>query len=232
MPGAADRFAILCMGRTGSTLLVDLLDSHPGIECRGEIFGPREGLVETPHVPRRDFLSHAAWRTAKPVKGFKMADYWIPNHPGLVDDVKELGFRFVRLRRDDVLAQFVSMKLAILNSNWESRETYQNKTLEVDAGEFVAFASDRDRQEAWMDGLCRGTPTVQIEYGQLLDPRAQARILDFLGVRRAGPLRLRHHRLRAGRIKALDVPLRQAIRNWGDLRREVDGSPLERFLRN
>jgi LPS sulfotransferase NodH len=73
------RFLVLSAARTGSTMLIRLLQSHPDIRCEGEILGARNG--NEPPLPderlaalREDdptrFL--AEWVYRDPVAGFKI----------------------------------------------------------------------------------------------------------------------------------------------------------------
>ena len=56
------RFIILTRSRTGSSYLVDLLDSHPDIECKGEEFSKLKSaspsLILSGLFPRRSHLIH------------------------------------------------------------------------------------------------------------------------------------------------------------------------------
>lgn len=77
-PGGS-RFLIFAQGRTGSTVLVQLLDSHPRIVCDGEIFSPSQyGRVRNTDRHLRGSISMAA--TAGNHYGFKVKPYELTHH--------------------------------------------------------------------------------------------------------------------------------------------------------
>src|SRR3954454_17120767 len=64
------RFVITCLARTGSQLLVSLLDGHPSIRCESEVLRARHPRV-APHVflESRAFLARLRQRSR--AYGFK-----------------------------------------------------------------------------------------------------------------------------------------------------------------
>lgn len=96
-------FVILSRGRTGSTLLVDLLRCHPRIRCEGEVLSHRI-LVASPEA----VLRARAALCARRVYGFKLR----PAHYGAqrIRDPKAFlagleaeGWQLLHLRRRNVL---------------------------------------------------------------------------------------------------------------------------------
>lgn len=106
---AADpRFMIVTTGRTGSELLVSLLDSHPRIMCDSEILSvPRA-------FPRRLVLRRSAVARARGCAyGFKLvAEHARLQSPhdreGFLRGFAQRGFRIIVLERRDLLQQVVS----------------------------------------------------------------------------------------------------------------------------
>lgn len=103
------RFVIVTTGRTGSELLVSLLDSHPAIRCESEILAIRR-LFPTEMVLRRSAKARFQGADAY---GFKL----LAHHVGLQDGANpsgylrrfhERGFKFVVLERRDWLQQAIS----------------------------------------------------------------------------------------------------------------------------
>lgn len=106
---AADpRFVIVSLGRSGSELLVSLLDSHPGIQCDGEILHVPRPLPAEVVLPRsaRAKLRGRAY-------GFKLLAHHLslqnPSAPAAyLRSFHERGFRIILLERRRELEQAVS----------------------------------------------------------------------------------------------------------------------------
>lgn len=103
------RFVVFSQSRSGSSLLADLLDTHPAIDCADEIYRLRPAF---PHQFRhaREKISEA------PVFGFKLQVHHLDNELGLDQRSEELfverlvaeGYKFVYLKRENSLRQVVS----------------------------------------------------------------------------------------------------------------------------
>src|SRR2546423_405403 len=133
-------FAILCLGRVGSELLVSLLDSHPDIRCHGELFArpygaPEEGFVHSEHDDPRRYISELATRCDEAAFGLKLDYAAIQAHPDAVTLLDDAELRVVRLTRENRLAQHVSAVLAYKTETWRQptgRESYRGMTHRVD----------------------------------------------------------------------------------------------------
>lgn len=222
-PSAVSRlFAIVCMGRTGSQLLVRLLNSHPEIECKGELFGPHREYSEFPALTRREFLEQHAYDTDLPIKGFKMPFDWILDHPGIFDDFRHLGYRIVRLNRENVLAHLVSIKLAQRNNDWASRNRYSMETTSIKESELWEFAGSRSSCNTVLNRFSAPLETAYFSYEALLAPELQRRLLKFLG---APPVALT-----TDTVRQRTRPLSETIENIAELRRALSGTGLAAFL--
>lgn len=212
-------FAIVCMGRTGSTLLADLLNSHPDIECRGELFGLEFGYKDYPNISRREFLEQYAYETEKPIRGFKMPLDWIlRGHFGIFDDFRELGYKIVRLNRANILAHWLSIRLAQVNSNWGSKHIYENQHVRIEPWQFLSFIGRRNAWNQLLDALCEGTNPALFEYERLFETAEQARLLTFLGANVAS--------LSTSKIRQRTAPLSDAIENYDELSAALTTTPF------
>jgi LPS sulfotransferase NodH len=131
------RFIVLGQGRTGSTMLVQALDSHPAILCFGEIFNASTpsisfgvpGYDRTPgadlelrardpqrFLRERIFCDHGPAVRAVGFK-FHYDHFW--RHEGLIDIlVADRGLKIVHLLRRNRLRTFVSLKIAEATGQW------------------------------------------------------------------------------------------------------------------
>jgi LPS sulfotransferase NodH len=188
------RFIVLSRSRTGSNLLISLLDSHPDIRAEGEIFAKLEGRNY------EDVLRQAWGRQPFNVKakGFKIFYY----HPlddescGLRDDLVSMDDLYViHLKRRNILRTLVSRKIAGLRDVWLVSSDNSASTDRKDVSvSFTmdelneAFRQTREWEEA-ADHDFRNHPLLSIAYEDLADgPTAAFRtVTDFLGVRYMQP---------------------------------------------
>lgn len=118
-----DRFVVLAMQRTGSTMVVSALNSHPDIFCHRELF--RSSSAATAGLRGLDARFHdPAFREAHPEEyleaiyglghearfiGFKLL---LSQHPVMRDRlIEDARYCKILLRRDNVLARYSSQRL-------------------------------------------------------------------------------------------------------------------------
>ena len=175
-------FAIVCEGRTGSNLLVDLLGSHPQIESAAELYHPVAGTFKNyPGISHREFLDRHTYKTSLPIRGFKMPINWILEHPDIVREFRADRYKIIRLDRANKLDQFLSVQLATLNSNWCSGSVYEQQRLKIDPWQLLLFLGARDALQWASDLICGGLDSFRISYEQLLQVEHQNALLRFLG---------------------------------------------------
>lgn len=114
------RFIVFGMGRTGSSLLADLLNAHPQVRCEGELFhAERARLRLITQLRQRYSLCYLAYRqarmqlfSAKTVYGFKL--HTKLNKPQLEDMASFLHsavqqeWRIIHLTRKMLFSQVIS----------------------------------------------------------------------------------------------------------------------------
>src|SRR3954469_16063388 len=79
------RFLVFAQGRTGSTLLLDLLRSSPGVHCDEELL---DRPVRSPHLW---IAAHRAAQGAAAGYGFKVKIYQLTDAQGIADPGRWLG---------------------------------------------------------------------------------------------------------------------------------------------
>lgn len=214
------RFAILTVGRSGSTHLVDLLDSHPELVCRDEIFGPES---EDPQAYSRSaerrvlpYLDTLGAQIDRPW-GLKLTWNCVSVHPAALQTLEVPGIKLVHLLRHDRVAQYFSVQRAQQTGVWHSRTTGEAVTLELDPDHYIAWLHSVLLGDAVLRAASVGLDALTVDYDDLSDARLLARIQSFLGVE---PLAL------TSRWRKLAVgPLHEAVSNWQDFTARVDASP-------
>lgn len=184
------RFIVLSRSRTGSSLLIDGLGSHPDIVTRGEAFRSSRAV---PHgaLLRALWGRHAAHVAAV---GFKIFHYH-PNDGGnellwrRIADTE--GLRVIHLERRDVLALVLSQALAA------RRRSYHNyggesggaapggtERFEVDVGAVLRDLERVETARARRLALFAGHPVLALDHDELREDAAGtfSRCFTFLGV--------------------------------------------------
>jgi LPS sulfotransferase NodH len=210
------RFVIFAQGRTGSSLLAQLLDSHPRIRCEGELLARGHRF---PPGRRRSALRYLEGRSAAftgRAYGFKVKIYQLREDQEMSDPGAFLsalharGWRILHLRRQDLLRQVLSNLVAEERGAWHLEEGDHEipMTPLVVAPEVVLEGLARRRAHAAdEEAALGGIPRLELVYERdLLDPaRHQAtadRVCAWLGLP-AAPVRSRLRRINRGRLREL-----------------------------
>lgn len=209
------RFVIFGAGRSGSTLLVSLLDSNPGLICAGE-------LLRVRRVAPRSYIDHRARLAEADAWGFKLLAYHLTaihgRPPGpFLQSLHRDGFAIIHLTRRHLLAQALSNALARARSVWHLRGDTPSPTTPVhlDLDDVAHHLAAAERQER-VDALALADlPHLHVEYERDLLPAERhratvARIGEFLGV----PLDRADTTLR----KVVPTDLRAVVTNYDALR--------------
>lgn len=248
MPPAPVRFMIACAARTGSTMLVRTLRSHPALIVHGEVWG--DGMVgldgplarecegdpaafaaleasrfEEPTETLRRFLEpHAAQAV-----GFKLKydELVRPQWGGIRRLVEaDAGLRIVFLHRDDLLRRYLSHQIVLRQTGVTNvpvgGEVPGIAPFDVDVEDCLRdIAETRARTRAF-EATFAAHPSLQVVYEDLAaDPQAECeRVFDFLGVAPV-PVRVATERI-------VRAPPEALVLNYDELRAALDaaGEPL------
>ncbi len=191
-PIAAGRvsFVIFAQGRTGSTLLADLMNSHEGVHCDNEILG---WPVRFPDA----WVDACRRRYRDRHYGFKVKPYELTVDqrldPGAwLRRMDGRGWKLIHLRRNNVLRHALSNIVAehIGRYTFRNADPGESAGLTVDPDVLLGAMEVREEQGEVERVALEGLPHVSLSYeDDLLRPeRHQAtldRISDALGLPRA-----------------------------------------------
>lgn len=115
IPLPENKFVIYTRGRTGSTVLSDLLNCHPEIFCDVEIFNflYSKNIVSYPGLYIRSCSKRAAINK-KSTYGFKVKiaqlryEHKYSNYEKILNDLNLRGWKFIYLKRDNFLRHKLS----------------------------------------------------------------------------------------------------------------------------
>ena len=203
---APRRFVIVTPGRTGSELLTDLLNTHPGIVCEAEILHDRLALPES-FVAGRATKAGLARAGAY---GFKLhcghfGYQVLRERPGYLNRLSAKGFHIIFLRRNNYLAQAISSTIALRTRwHWREEDHAAFTALELDPVEVLMMAYLFEESDHFLSAVLQGLPHLDLIYeDDLQEPSAQQataeRICAQLGLPGA-PVRSDHVRFTPRRL--------------------------------
>lgn len=246
-------FLILGKGRTGSSFLRSLLNSHPGIVAYAELFVSYDHPSwDVPYVPlsrgvirtlRRDparFLERHVFRRHPPsvaAVGLKMLydharhDAWrhvwdlLRHRPGL---------HVIHNTRRNLLATYLSWRRAELTGIWkvteairpQAEEVARRVRLELDVERCRRFFEETEAQARQMNEFFTepGCPVLEVVYEDLAENR------DATLDRVQDFLGVERRSLEPQTHKQALLPPSEEIVNYEELRRAFSGTPWERFF--
>src|SRR5438874_4633936 len=175
------RFVSLAGGRTGSELLVSLLDSHPAIRCEGEILSTPRALP-TVFVLRR---SATARFTGADAYGFKLLTHHVglqggPDPADYLRRIYNRGFRLIVLERRDWLQQAVSsLRASATQYHYRKADRTGFSPMRVDPMAVIATMYLIEDAANFVRSAVAEIPRLNLVYeDDLAEPKAQQRTTD------------------------------------------------------
>lgn len=224
------KFVIFGKGRSGSTLLVSLLNSNPDVFCDGEI------LNRKMRNPIRH-LHRMARREKHPIYGFKLLSYQvmfthtnIKDKHGFMENLHNEGFNLIYLRRDNILRYALSILYARFRMQWHHEKgsgEIKREKMRVDLAEITRLMEDSIRDEKFEREVLEGLPHVEIVYERDLEDNSRhadtvKRICEFLDINYTEP--------ETNLVKITTQELEGFIENADELRNHLQGTKFEKYL--
>ncbi len=223
------KFIIFGQGRTGSTLLVDLLNSSPSVYCDEELFFYKM------HSPAR-YVEGKSRLCKAPVYGFKAKIYQLSDvqetDPALfMRRLHRNGWTIIHIERENLLRHSLSAVLA------EQRQLYQAKD-EIDLrGQrekehvpvelLIGEMQQRERFRRQEAAVLQDLPHIPISYeADLADSEKQQRSLNRIFEALGVPSVEVYTNLRRINSKALH----DDVANYDELVSALDSNGYEKYL--
>ena len=164
------QFVIYGQSRSGSTLLVDLMNCSSSIHCDGELFG--DAYLGERDFPRLynsfpiPFIYRMRGRSQRPVYGFKLllyqiryARYWIPF-------LSMTGWRIIHVRRGNIVNQAFSSLIAGQRRLFHRRGDDPNPTdqIVIEPAQLDSELSKREQWTAQELDLIGNAPRLTLTY--------------------------------------------------------------------
>lgn len=227
-------FVILCLGRTGSTHLQSLLDSHPDVRCYGELFtdvdlatghgdSRAQTFIGSAHEDPRAYLAELTAGVDAAAIGFKLPNNSLRAFPQAVSVLEDRGLKIVRISRRNLLALLVSRRmLATTGVPQSTHGSYGDARVRIEPQRCLAAFKHMEADERALDDLAGEHPVFHLTYEELVAGERIDDLQRFLGVE-PHPLSSWFSRLRTR-------PLSETIENWDELTGALRGTRFEPFL--
>jgi LPS sulfotransferase NodH len=190
----AKKFVIFAQGRSGSTLLVDLLNSHPEVFSYGELL--QQDVVTNVRSPRH-FVEGLLTLSRRPACGFKVKVSQLSGAQGhdpgqVLADFERNGWKLIHLKRSNILKHAISSIRAektglFHNVGGAGAGRPASAAIRIDVGELIENLKARQRQAAAERQALASLPHLVVEYendlvGAENQQCALHRIFEYVGV--------------------------------------------------
>ena len=230
LPKTPKRFTIFGQGRTGSTLLVELLHSNPNICSDGEILNH---WINFPHnTVKRQLLS-----CNRPVYGFKLLSYHLDvvlcyEHPErMLDWLASEGFKMVYLKRENILLHALS-QINARERGFHQREGHKGATgkkpgIEVKKKDLFWWIERMESRDEYEKRVLVGRDYLPLIYERDLERSEQwfktiDSICEFLEIDTFAPS--------SSLRKVTPSSLNELVLNYDELRQWLKGTQYHELL--
>lgn len=239
------RAIILTTQRSGSTFLVECLDSHPEIECSGEILngqpdhpvppfrGPFKHVKKALRIARTGAWMPGRWmgafyeRGQAKVRCFKAMYNQLSRPFALRYLVENEDVRVIHLRRHNLLKVHISSLLMSKRVQIQATAPTEAVWIQVDAAKAIASMRKARAHYESFDRAFEKHPRLQVSYENLIDGAylqadAARRICDFLDVAQ--------FRMQSKLTKLNPESLRDMVTNYDELADAISRTEFAEML--
>lgn len=224
-PAPAVRFVIVSAGRAGSHLLVSLLNSHPDLYCHNDRF-----LLDRGRLSPYGLLDGLGRSRGGHCFGTQLPAHRIVGDPvALFERLHHEGWRFIHLKRDNLLRQSISALIAKQRGRYHLRrgEPLPSQSVTLDPEALVRKMRRKAALLAHEEKVLDPFPRLELCYERdLVDPECHQPtanlVFQWLGLPEAS--------VGTTLVKTGPADLSLAIANYGAIVHAVRLSPFERFL--
>ena len=241
------RFVVVGVARTGSTLLLNLLNAHPTVITFGELFRG-DGAIgwdiapfvsqQSLHLRRMaetqplEFLENAVfrrWPREVAAVGFKLFYYHARSgSQAMVWDRlrREPSLAIIHIKRRNILEQYVSLRVAHATNVWSTAKQSDGSVepISLVPEDCLRHFEEVRAQEEACDAFFAGCRVLTLTYEDLVADRAAA--MKAVGAHLGLPL----ESARPSIVRQRTQPLSRAIANYDELRAFFAGSAWESFF--
>lgn len=227
-----DNFVILTSGRSGSTLLTQLLNCHPQVVCKGELLNREELKKHQLIGADRQTLSNYILAGLLPLKlwisytGFKLfneqLEYCKLSFGKLLGDLCSPSL--IILYRENLLETYISLKIAFTTGIWYSEHKTNQCSIEVEWEAFKEYAETERRRWKRSMSATRGMRTIFVSFEELVENKdtTMKRLLTFLNLSECD--------FGVSSVRQNPLPLADKISNYEEIMEKVNDLGLSLTL--
>jgi LPS sulfotransferase NodH len=228
--GQGRKFVVLTSGRTGSELLVSLLNSHPDIDCDGEI------LKEPLRWPERLIAGRAVQSSQRGMRayGFKVQPQHIHDVQHLVDpddwvrSHRANGWSVIRLRRRNILHQAISVvRRETMPGHHRQGQVSSYEPVALDPMVLIGTMCLITHSEEQISQLVRGADHLDLWYEDALEQPAD-QITTVAGICRV--LGIEPRPVGSDLVRVTPKATRDMVRNYDEIAAEIRRNRFAEFL--
>jgi len=218
------KFVIFGQARTGSTLLVRLLQSHPQVQCDGEIlgnhlWGRRQKRFLRPIVRRfpEPYILWRASRSTAPAYGFKLLLNQVAAPSTIIARLQRLGWQIIHIQRSRLFDIAMSRIVASMTKHWGEFRNDGQPTITglVVEPEYLLQQAQQciDLQQKELVAL-RTIPYLRVTYeDDLLDDQSRNHICSIIFT----ALQVEQRQVFTARQRSWDRPYSELVTNFAEL---------------
>lgn len=248
-----DTFMITCAARTGSTLLVSYLQSHPDILCHGEIYAPKElnglhgiyrkrqnkdaeyrkNLKQCRNERPNTFLYKIALdRQGQKIVGFKLKHDelvcpYVAQTRHLIQE--DTDIKIIHLRRENLLAKYLSWYLVNhvtgVTMKLEGQPLPETKPIKLDPAQCLANFQVSEQRYAFFVKMFAKHPTLEVSYEELTNDSREQKLREIQDF-----LGVNRHSLTTKMIKLGKKDLSETIENYEELKKYFHNTKYTDFF--
>ncbi len=231
-----NKFVMYTRGRTGSTVLTELLNCHPEIFCDVEIFNYIYCRTRI-RFPQQ-YIKSCSKRASiygKDVYGFKVKiaqlriEHKYKNYDKILSDLSEDGWKFIHLKRVNFLRHKLSSLIATETKIFHLRngDTSEQRKITVDFGTILEGITYGEEVERTEEENLRNIPHIKVIYEtDILDNSKHQETADkcfkYLGLK-SFPVTTDLKRITTDKLQDM-------ILNYDEIERKLKGTRFEKYL--
>ncbi len=231
-----NKFVIYTRGRTGSTVLTELLNCHPDIYCDVEIFNflYSENTVRFPGLYIKS-CSKRASVYKKPVYGFKVKiaqlrhEHKYEDYEKILTDLHSDGWKFIHLKRLNFLKHKLSNIYASKTNIYHLKKTDDKKPqkIKVDCKELLEGIKYSEIVEKTEEENLKNIPHLKLIYeNDILDNSVHQETADkvfrFLG--------LNSCKVKTNLKRIVNEDLKESIINYDEIYSSLKDTKYSKYL--
>lgn len=199
-------FLIAGIQRSGSTYIRRCLDSHPMIQCYGEVFlsryrdpcsyssyisasfERRVGHVLYRAAVVNRYLDYLTDKSVKPIVGFKLMRSQVSlvpyRFPMLLGKIRNGDIKAIQIIRRNVLKTYLSRLSSQASGRYHTRSDVEVAKLAVNTKRLLSRLDEIHAENDWWSRLLSGYDHILVEYEEFVASKENEsrRILEYLGV--------------------------------------------------